>query len=69
MANETWHAQQKGTFEEDGSYVLELPYHDDRELVMDVLRHGADVQVLGPAELRRAVVAQARAVVGRHEGR
>ena len=57
------------SFEKDGSYVLELPYHDDRELVMDVLRQGADVQVLGPAELRRAVVAQARAVVGRHHGK
>ena len=36
---------------------------------MDVLRHRADVEVLGPAGLRRAVVAQARAVVGRHDGR
>lgn len=69
MANETWHPQQKGTFDRDGSYLLELPYHDDRELVMDVLRHGADVEVLGPAELRAAVVAQARTVVGRHGGK
>ena len=52
VANETWHAQQKGTFEKDGSYVLELPYHDDRELVMDILRHGAEVVVLSPRELK-----------------
>ena len=65
VANETWHAQQRGSFEKDGSYVLELPYHDDRELVMDVLRHGADVEVMGPAELRRAVLGQARAVVAK----
>ena len=38
VANETWHVKQKGTFEKDGSYVLQLPYHDDRELVMVVLR-------------------------------
>ena len=55
VANETWHAQQKGTFENDGSYVLEVPYHDDRELVMDVLRHGAEVEVLAPVDLRKAV--------------
>ena len=36
VANEVWHPQQKGAFERDGSYVLEVPYHDDRELVMDV---------------------------------
>ena len=66
VANETWHVKQKGTFEKDGSYVLQLPYHDDRELVMDVLRHGADVEVLGPAALRAAVLAQARTVVSRH---
>ena len=69
VAGETWHAQQKGSFEKDGRYVLEVPYHDDRELVMDVLRHGAEVVVLAPAELRRAVLAQARAVLRRHDGK
>jgi predicted DNA-binding transcriptional regulator YafY len=69
VAGEVWHPQQKGAFEKDGSYVLEVPYHDDRELVMDVLRHGADVEVVGPTELRAAVVAQARAVVGKHGGK
>ncbi len=58
VAIETWHAQQKGTFDADGSYVLEVPYHDDRELVMDVLRHGAEVLVIGPSELRQAVQLQ-----------
>ena len=52
MANETWHAQQKCTFEKDGSYVLEVPNHDDWELVMAVLRHGADVEAIGRGELR-----------------
>ena len=55
VAKETWRARQKGTFEKDSSYVLEVPYHDDRELVMDVLRHGAEVEVLAPVDLRKAV--------------
>ena len=38
--------------EPDGSYVLELPYSEDRELVMDILRYGPDVEVIGPASLR-----------------
>ncbi|MBL8384048.1 MAG: YafY family transcriptional regulator [Burkholderiales bacterium] len=66
VSNEVWHPQQKGAFEADGSYLLEVPYHDDRELVMDVLRHGADVEVVGPPALRAAVLAQVRLVVTRH---
>ena len=65
VSNETWHAQQKGTFEKDGSYVLEVPYHDDRELVMDVLRHGADVEVVGPPALRDAVFDQADEILAK----
>ena len=55
VANETWHAQQKGIFEKDGSYVLEVPYSDPRELIGDVLRFGDGVVVLGPKSLRERV--------------
>ena len=37
---------------------LELPYADDRELVQDILRHGGEVEVLAPPELRRRVRAE-----------
>ena len=55
VAHEQWHPNQKGTLEPDGCYVLELPYADDRELLMDILKFGADVEVLGPAALKRRV--------------
>lgn len=55
VAAEVWHPDQKGRFDEQKRYVLELPYRDDRELVMDILRHGAEVEVLEPAELRSKV--------------
>ena len=61
VAAETWHPQQKGRFDGDGSYVMDLPYADPRELVMDVLRHVPDVDVLGPPELRDAVAQRLRA--------
>ena len=35
--------------------MLELPYAEPRELVMDILRHGADVEVVSPASLREQV--------------
>jgi predicted DNA-binding transcriptional regulator YafY len=55
VSAETWHPQQRSRFDADGRYVLELPYSDDRELLMDVLRHGADVEVMSPAGLRKKV--------------
>lgn len=55
VASERWHARQKQRWEEDGSYLLEVPYSQPQELVMDVLRYGADVEVLEPASLREQV--------------
>jgi predicted DNA-binding transcriptional regulator YafY len=55
VATEQWHPQQRSRFGADGSYVLELPYSDHRELVMDILKHGPEVEVLGPEDLRRKV--------------
>jgi len=55
VATEQWHPQQRSHFEADGSYVLELPYSDPRELVMDVLRHGSEAQVLAPDSLRQTM--------------
>lgn len=55
VARETWHPEQDGQFELDGAYVLKVPYSDPRELVMDVLKYGPDVEVLAPAALREQV--------------
>jgi predicted DNA-binding transcriptional regulator YafY len=38
--------------------VLELPYSREPELVMDLLRHGAGVEVLAPPALRARVAAE-----------
>jgi predicted DNA-binding transcriptional regulator YafY len=56
VADERWHPQQVGQFRTDGSYELAIPYRDARELVMDILRHGPEVEVLAPESLRVAVV-------------
>jgi len=54
VADEVWHPEQKGRFE-GVQYVLEVPYADSRELVMDILKHGPEVEVLSPAVLRTEV--------------
>jgi len=58
VASQSWHSSQRTRFEKDGSYVLEVPYADDRELVMEILKFGADVEVLGPDVLRRKISKQ-----------
>ncbi len=52
VAREFWHKDQKGEILADGSYLLEVPYFDDRELINDILRHGSQVEVLAPEELK-----------------
>ncbi len=55
ISHEEWHPEQKGRFLADGSWELLLPYVDETELVMDLLRQGEQVQVLAPDSLREAV--------------
>ncbi len=57
VSAQVWHPKQRAHFEPDGSYVLELPYAHDRELVMEILKFGPDVDVLGPQSLRARVAA------------
>ncbi len=58
VADEVWHSKQLGRIEADGSYLLELPYSREPELVMDLLRHGAGVEVLAPPSLRKRVAGE-----------
>ena len=51
IADETWHPDQTRQLLADGRYELTVPYADERELVGEILRHGPDVEVLGPRSL------------------
>jgi len=67
VADEVWHSRQVGRIEPDGSYVLELPYSREQELVMDLLRHGAGVEVLAPPALRERVAGELAEAVRQYE--
>ena len=60
VASESWHPEQQGSWLEDGCYILEFPYFDDRELIMDILKFGADVSVLAPKILRSRLAEEAK---------
>lgn len=55
VADEHWYPQQESRVLEDGGYELRIPYSDPRELVMDILKYGADVEVVEPKALRKEV--------------
>ena len=52
VKHEEWHPDQRSYEDVDGSYVLEIPYSDERELIGDILRFGSDVQVNSPQILK-----------------
>jgi predicted DNA-binding transcriptional regulator YafY len=58
VANEEWHPQQRASFDASGRYLLEFPYSEEPELLMDILKFGADVEVLEPAQLRLRVTSE-----------
>jgi len=66
VASEQWHPKQRSRFEADGSYLLEIPYSNDGELIMDILRYGPDVEVLSPARLRAKVKKRLETALSRY---
>ena len=52
VSQEIWHPQQTSRVDGDGTYHLRVPYTDQRELSMDILRHLPEVRVIAPDSLR-----------------
>jgi predicted DNA-binding transcriptional regulator YafY len=66
VAAERWHAKQSHKLEPTGHLVLTVPYANEPELVMDILRYGADVEVLAPESLRATVFDRLRKTLTRY---
>jgi len=60
VAEENWHPEQEGEFMDDGSWLLKVPFSGPRELIMDIMRYGSEVEVLAPEFLREAVAKEAQ---------
>lgn len=60
VADEQWHSREQGRVLRDGRYELRIPYSDPRELMMDILKYGPEVEVLGPASLRKEAARRVR---------
>ena len=55
VSAQSWHPDERTRIEKDGTYLLELPYAETPELVMEILKFGADVEVMAPQSLRERV--------------
>ncbi len=67
VADEQWHPRQQSQWLNDGRYQLSIPFNDHRELVMDILKHGPEVEVVGPAflvEIIKGLIAEMGRVYG-----
>lgn len=67
VADEQWHPGQELTVLDDGGAELRVPYGDPRELMMEIRRYGAEVEVVAPRALRRLVAESLREAAGRYE--
>ncbi len=52
VVKEQWHSKQSITELNDGSLFLEVPYDNDIELIMDIMRYGENITVLSPDTLK-----------------
>ena len=68
VSREEWHPEQRGRWLDDGSYELTVPYGRPEELLMDILKHGADVEVIGPPELRSVLAELVSRMAERYRG-
>ena len=69
VSKEEWHPAQQSEWLADGRWRLVVPYVDATELLMDLLRHAGQVEVLEPPALREAYARRLReAVAGLVQG-
>jgi predicted DNA-binding transcriptional regulator YafY len=68
VSREEWHPEQKARFTDDGRFELQVPYVEETELAMDILRHGGHVAVVAPPSLRVMVRKQLQDALAMNAG-
>jgi predicted DNA-binding transcriptional regulator YafY len=56
---EEWHPKQRSRYGKDGSYEIDVPFSSEKELIQDILKFGADIEVMAPPSLRAEVARRA----------
>ena len=66
VKGELWHEGETEEVQEDGSLVKRIPVSHEQEIMMEILRHGSQVEVLEPTALRERVVNEISANMKRY---
>ncbi|MDQ6969173.1 MAG: WYL domain-containing transcriptional regulator [Mariprofundus sp.] len=67
VADEEWFPGECGCWLENGDFELRIPYHNPTELIMEICRYGADVEVIEPTELRQQVAQKLQAAADQYK--
>jgi predicted DNA-binding transcriptional regulator YafY len=68
VKGQIWHPDQETTQGEDGALLLTLPASHPAEILMSILGHGAEVEVLAPVWLREQVAVEIKRMGQRYGG-
>ncbi len=66
IASETWHPSQLVRGLPDGAFEMKIPYTDERELIMNILKFGDSVTVVNPVDLRENLIDQAKLMLKKY---
>jgi len=62
IKDQIWHKDQKVKYLKDGSIELKFPVSDFSEIKREILKHGDEVEVIRPKELRDLIKAEAEKI-------
>ena len=62
IKDQIWHKDQKVKYLKDGSLELSFPVSDFSEIKREILKHGDEVEVMRPKELRVLIKAEAQQI-------
>lgn len=60
VKNELWHEKQTAYIDDKGFYCLTIPASHEAEIMMEILKHGSQVEVLEPEWLQKKIVREIR---------
>ena len=67
VKGELWHEGQGEVIEDDGSPVPTIPACHDAEIIMEILKHGSQVEVLDPEWLKDKVIDELGNAVNKYQ--
>lgn len=66
IKGEIWHESQTEELLADGSLVRTIPASHEQEIMMEILKHGSNVEVLEPEWMREKIILETRATTKKY---